>query len=113
MGITPIRALLEELTESVVVLYRARSEADAVLLEELRELARTRDAQVHVLSGRTRGTPPSAPFEPANLLATVPDITDRDVFVCGPPAMTSAVLRSLRELKVPDRQVHAEQFSLA
>jgi polyhydroxyalkanoate synthase len=52
-------------------------------------------------------------LQPANLLATVPDITDRDVFVCGPPAMTSAVLRSLRELKVPDRQVHAEQFSLA
>jgi predicted ferric reductase len=35
------------------------------------------------------------------------------VFVCGPPAMTSAVVRSLRILKVPARQVHAEQFSLA
>jgi ferredoxin-NADP reductase len=43
----------------------------------------------------------------------VPDITDRDVFVCGPPPMTESVLRSLRALKVPRHQVHAERFSLA
>ena len=43
----------------------------------------------------------------------VPDITDRDVFVCGPPAMTGAVLRSLWALNVPPTQVHAERFSLA
>jgi ferredoxin-NADP reductase len=43
----------------------------------------------------------------------VPDIVDRDVFVCGPPGMTSAVLRSLRDLQVPGQQVHAERFSLA
>jgi ferredoxin-NADP reductase len=43
----------------------------------------------------------------------VPDVTERDVFVCGPPGMTSATLRSLRELGVPNQQVHAERFSLA
>jgi predicted ferric reductase len=112
VGVTPIRALLEELTGSVVVLYRVRTTADAVLLDELNELARARGAQVHVITGRT-GTTASAPFEPANLLARVPDIADRDVFVCGPPAMTAAVLRSLRTLKVPRHQVHAERFSLA
>ena len=111
VGITPVRALLEELTGPVVVLYRVRGEADAVLLEELRTLAAQRDAQVHLLPGRTSDG--SAPFEPANLRALVPDVADRDVFVCGPPAMTEAVLRSLRRLGVPRRQVHAERFSLA
>ena len=43
----------------------------------------------------------------------MPDIAQRDVYVCGPPAMTAAVLRSLRALKVPRAQVHAERFSLA
>jgi len=43
----------------------------------------------------------------------VPDIWSRDVFVCGPAAMTNAVLASTRALQVPDRQVHAEKFSLA
>jgi predicted ferric reductase len=114
VGITPIRALLEEATGSTIVLYRVRSEADAVLLTELQELAASRGAQLHVLTGRTgAGSPPNSPFEPENLLALVPDIVERDVFVCGPPAMTSAVLRSLRALRVPRRQVHAERFSLA
>ena len=114
VGVTPIRALLEELTGPVVVLYRVRNPADAVLLGELQELARTRNIRLHLLTGRTgTGSPPYDPFEPGTLLAGVPDIADRDVFVCGPPAMTAAVLRSLRALGVPRAQVHAERFSLA
>ncbi len=114
VGITPIRALLEESTGSAVVLYRVHSPTEAVLLDELRELARVRGAQLHLLTGRTgAGNPPVAPFDPERLRALVPDIRHRDVFVCGPPAMTAAVLRSLRALDVPRAQVHAERFSLA
>ena len=114
VGVTPIRALLEELTGSVVVLYRVQIEPDVVLLGALRDLVAARGAQLHLLTGRTgAGTPPNTPFAPQNLLQLVPDITDRDVFVCGPPAMTSAVLAAVRELGVPRRQVHAERFSLA
>jgi ferredoxin-NADP reductase len=114
VGITPIRAMLEASTGPAVVLYRIQTMVDAVLLPELQWLARERGAQLHVLAGRTgTGNPPLAPFEPANLSALVPDIADRDVYVCGPSAMTEAVLRSLRELGVPRGQVHAERFSLA
>ncbi len=116
IGITPIRSLLEDntLTGDVVVLYRVRSEADAVLLGELENLATTRGAHLHVLAGRTgAGSPPNNPFSPENLAALVPDITDRDVFACGPAAMMSAVLHSLRALKVPARQIHDERFRLA
>jgi predicted ferric reductase len=114
VGITPIRSLLEESVGSVVVLYRVNTMADAVLLPELQALARDRGARLHVLTGRTgEGNPPNTPFEPHNLAALVPDIAHRDVFVCGPPPMTNAVLRSLRALNVPRLQVHAERFSLA
>jgi predicted ferric reductase len=114
VGITPIRALLEESTEPSVVLYRVHNEAEAVLLPELESLARERGARVHLLTGRTgAGSPPNMPFAPENLAAAVPDIAERDVFVCGPLPMTEAVLRSLRALGVPSRQVHAERFSLA
>ncbi|MGW4940759.1 ferredoxin reductase family protein [Actinoplanes sp. NPDC004185] len=114
VGITPIRALLEEATGPTTVLYRAATTEQAVLLGELQNLARSRGAQLHVLTGRTgAGTPPNTPFAPENLLALVPDITGRDVYVCGPAAMTDAVLRSLRALKVPAAQVHSERFSLA
>ncbi|WP_326569169.1 ferredoxin reductase family protein [Amycolatopsis rhabdoformis] len=114
VGITPIRALLEDVTGHVVLLYRVRTPADAVLLPELHALAKTRGAIVHVLSGPSDQRGPHGPvLGPAAMHALVPDLDDRDVFVCGPPGMTSAVLRSLRELHVPGAQVHAERFSLA
>jgi predicted ferric reductase len=112
VGVTPIRALLEERTPGdFVVLYRVRDESDAVLLNELRQLVAARRGRLHLLTGRTEQG--ARPFEPGALQNLVPDITQRDVYVCGPPAMTSAVLTGLRQLKVPNRQVHAEKFSLA
>ncbi|NKE59768.1 oxidoreductase [Lentzea sp. PSKA42] len=112
VGITPIRALLEEEPAGdVVVLYRVRNENDAVLVDEVRALVAARGGQLHLLTGRTaEGT---SPFEPDSLRVLVPDMAERDVYVCGPPAMTSAVLSTLCTLKVPDRQVHSERFGLA
>jgi predicted ferric reductase len=113
IGVTPVRALLEDpqLAGDIVVLYRVPSHADAVLLGEMQNLATVRGARLHVLAGRTG--PGNQPFSPQNLQTLIPDITARDVFVCGPAAMTDAVLRSLDELGVPARQQHAERFRLA
>ncbi|GAB3875523.1 ferredoxin reductase family protein [Kibdelosporangium lantanae] len=114
VGVTPIRALLEDIRGHVVVLYRVNSYDDAVLLQELTDIARKRGALLHVLAG-----PPDARNEygpllgPNSLAGLVRDVWDRDVFVCGPPPMTTVVLGSLRELGVPREQIHAERFSLA
>ena len=114
VGITPIRALLEELRGHVVVLYRVGNPNDAVLMNELRNLAHARGAILHLITGPSNAPTPRGPlFGPHNLHALVPDVRERDVFVCGPPAMTNAVLSSMRELKVPKQQVHAERFSMA
>lgn len=109
VGITPMRALLEELDGHVVLLYRVNSARDAVLLDELRALAHSKGAVLHVVTG------PAVPdrLAPEVLSRLVPDVRDRDVFVCGPPGMTGAVMRSLRALRVPKPQIHAERFSLA
>jgi predicted ferric reductase len=111
IGITPIRALLEELPGPIVVLYRVSTNADAVLIAELQQLSLARNARLHVLSGRrSEGVDP---FTPPGLHSLVPDITARDVFICGPEPMTVAVLESLKQLRVPAKQVHAERFRLA
>jgi predicted ferric reductase len=113
IGITPIRALLEELTGPTIVIYRVRSTADAVLLPELQALALERGADLRVLAGRTgEGDPPIPSFDAHSLAAMVPDIRQRDVYVCGPPPLTEAVLDSLRELALPRGQVHFERFGL-
>ncbi|MBA2810726.1 ferredoxin reductase family protein [Streptomyces sp. KM273126] len=109
VGVTPIRALLEELHGHAVVIYRVASDRDAVLYDELRELAHAKGAELHLVTG------PASPdkLAPGELLKLVPDVTERDVFLCGPPPMMNAVLGSLRELDVPKPQIHFERFSLA
>jgi predicted ferric reductase len=112
IGITPIRSLLEdpELTGDIVVLYRVRDVAEAVLGGELQNLARARNARLHALTGRTG--PGNQPFSPEALLALVPDVAERDVYLCGPAPLTVAVLATLRRLGVPSKQIHSELFRL-
>ncbi|SOR78329.1 ferric reductase-like transmembrane domain-containing protein [Streptomyces chartreusis] len=109
VGVTPIRALLEELHGHAVVIYRVATDRDAVLYDELRELALAKGAELHLVTG------PPVPdrLAPRELARLVPDIADRDVYLCGPPPMMNAVLGSLRELGVPRTQTHFERFSLA
>jgi predicted ferric reductase len=109
VGVTPIRALLEELDGHAVVIHRVAAERDAVLHDELRDLARAKGAELHLVTG------PAVPdkLAPHELLRLVPDVADRDVFLCGPPPMMTAVLGTLRELGVPRPQIHFERFSLA
>jgi predicted ferric reductase len=114
VGITPIRALLEDIRGHVVVLYRVNRRDDAVLLQELANIARARGALLHLLAGPPNAHDEYGPLLGAKSLAgMVRDVWDRDVFVCGPPPMTNVVLKGLRELGVPKDQIHAERFSLA
>ncbi|MET0816686.1 MAG: ferredoxin reductase family protein [Solirubrobacteraceae bacterium] len=100
VGITPVRALLEDLPGDIAVVYRAAREEDVILRVELDELAHRRGAELHYVVGE-------APLSPERLLELVPDLARRDVFVCGPPAMTEAV----RATGVPRRQVFVERFA--
>ncbi|KUO12783.1 ferric reductase-like transmembrane domain-containing protein [Streptomyces sp. DSM 15324] len=109
VGVTPIRALLEEIDGHAIVIYRVSGERDAVLYDELRDLAAAKGAELHLVTG----APVPDRLAPGALAALVPDIAERDVFLCGPPRMMDAVLGSLRELAVPGPQIHFERFSLA
>jgi predicted ferric reductase len=109
IGITPLRALLQTLPGEITLLYRAGRESDIVFRDELTALARLRGATVHHLTGHRRDLgydPLSAPV----LAANIPDLRERDVYVCGPDGMTAAAVAALREAKVPRRQIHHETF---
>ncbi|MBO4254310.1 ferredoxin reductase family protein [Streptomyces griseorubiginosus] len=109
VGVTPIRALLEDIEGHAIVVYRVAGERDAVLYDELRDLAVAKGAELHLVTG----PPVPDKLAPRELARLVPDIAERDVFLCGPPPMMKAVLGSLGELGVPKRQIHFERFSLA
>jgi predicted ferric reductase len=115
IGITPLRALLEELPASrgnVTLIYRASGPEELVFKREIDELASLRGATVHYLVGR-RGTSamPTDPLDPRALRRLVPDIQSRDIYVCGPKGMMARTLSSLRWLRIPDQQIHYERFA--
>jgi predicted ferric reductase len=107
-GITPIRALLEDMTGDVVVVYRALRPEEQILRAELDELVGRSGAELHYVVGDDRA---GEVLSPGHLLALVPDIAARDVYVCGPPAMTDATRASLARLGVPRRQIVTERFA--
>lgn len=114
IGVTPIRAMLEAVDPAVDgpvdVVVRCSSEAEAPLLDEVRELALARGATVHVVAGG-RGTGWSSAASPATLAALVPDVADRDVYVCGPRAWALAVEADAVAAGCPKARVHREEFA--
>ena len=111
VGITPIRALLEDMpgeAGDIAVVYRALRPEDVILRAELDELARRRGAQLHYVVGDHRE---GALLSSEHLMRLVPDIALRDVYVCGPPAMTEATRATLSRSGVPRRQIVIERFA--
>ena len=121
IGITPLRALLDELpygSGEAVLFQRAGHPADLLFRQEIEDLAARRGVRVHYLLGRRSRDRASwlpagyAPVPDDQVLRhLVPDIADHDVYVCGPDAWTAAVLDSARLAGVPADHVHAERFA--
>jgi predicted ferric reductase len=109
-GIAPIRALLEDLPEHTVVIYRARTEEELLFRDELDWLARAREAQVWYVIGSRDDPAPRYLFTARGMRELVPDIRRRDIYLCGPPGLVEVSLRTLRRLRVPRRQIHLDPF---
>jgi ferredoxin-NADP reductase/DMSO/TMAO reductase YedYZ heme-binding membrane subunit len=109
VGITPVRALLEELPAQadVVVLLRGSSTHDLVLREEVVEQVASRGGRLHELVGPRE----HVRLDERALTALVPDIAERDVYVCGPDGFTDALLAAATRAGVPPEQLHHESFS--
>ena len=96
----------------VVVLYRILAEGDVIFRDELKSLARERGIAVHFVVGDHASDEGRRLLSPEHLRELVPDITEREVYVCGPPAMTNAIARNVRKAHVPARFIHVERFAL-
>nr|WP_218851741.1 ferredoxin reductase family protein [Nocardioides panaciterrulae] len=118
VGITPLRALAEGLAYrpgEAVLLKRYTTEA--LFFDELEHLARERGLRVLYLPGHRRGPHSWLPHgvgEVSDLDALrywVPDIHERDAFVCGPAAWTELVRRDLLAAGLSPDQIHLETFA--
>ncbi|NEW70907.1 ferredoxin reductase family protein [Streptomyces rhizosphaericus] len=110
VGITPLRALFETLPGEVILVYRARRPEDLALRGELDALAAARGAAVHYVVDEPAAY--FSPLTPEALRGLVPDLAERDVYLCGPPGMTEAASAALRGAGVPRGRIHHESFAL-
>ena len=117
VGITPLRALLEDVDVApgrAILLYRYTG--TPLFAEEIRTLAAERGIDVRWLPGpRGEGggwLPASADgYDPVAVLRHwVPDVPDCDIYVCGPDAWAADVRRTALAAGTPADQIHVESF---
>lgn len=112
IGITPVRALLEQVEGKIVTLYRVASPSDIVFRDELDTIAAARDTRIEYVVGDHRDPTARDLLSPSHLRELVPDIDECDVYVCGPPGMVDRIVADLRLAGVPRRHLHVERFAL-
>jgi predicted ferric reductase len=112
IGITPVRALLERMDGDVVAIYRVLAHEDIVFADELARLERDRGVTVHYVVGDHAAPDGHLLLSPDHLGELVPDLAEREVYLCGPPAMVNVTEKRLRTAGVPRRRLHVERFAL-
>jgi predicted ferric reductase len=110
IGVTPVRALLDEFKNSVQIdfLYRVSCVEDLALKDELDQIAAQSGGavRVHYLVGSRR----EHPMDAVHLLGLVPTIRQSDIYVCGPKPLVWAVVDAAADLGMSHDRVHHEEF---
>lgn len=109
VGVTPLRAILEDLPPDVdaEVVLRASTEDDLVLEREVAELVEDRGGRLHRLVGPRS----SVRLDAVSLRELVPDVAERDLYICGPEGFSEGVERAARACGTPRAHVHREAFA--
>ena len=109
VGITPIRAVIEDLPEGTActIVYRVPDVATAVLRQELEDLVTSRGWRLHYLQGPRALHPLGADY----LQQLVPGLAASDVYVCGPVSYTDTIIEAVRDVGVPEHRIHHEFFT--
>ncbi|MGN6445997.1 ferredoxin reductase family protein [Amnibacterium sp.] len=109
VGVTPLRSLLQDLDEhaDVAVLLRGSTESDIPLRDEIADEVERRDGALWTALGPRNRISITA----QTLTRALPDIAERDVFVCGPDAFTESVAAACREAGTPAQRIHFESFA--
>lgn len=96
-------------------MHRVRTRNEAVFQTEFEDLAVTRGLRTVLVPGPRDGTSWAPIGSPGNggtaLRHLVPDIAEREVFVCGPDAWMDAALTAAQQASVPVERLHAEHFA--
>jgi len=127
IGITPLLSMLRHLVyegrrkrrmRRTFFVYGARSLAERPFDKEIQELMAQAGAAlsvVRVLSRPEESARKGVDYDATGhvdvaLLKRVLPFDDFDFYVCGPGAFTQGIYDGLRDMRIPDDRIHAEQF---
>jgi ferredoxin-NADP reductase len=109
VGITPVRAMLEDLPAhvDVAVIVRASAPEDLVHRDEVATLVERRGGQAYAVVGQRR----TARLDARSLGRLIPDLARRDVYICGPGGFSEGIVLAALALGVPRDRIHQEAFA--
>lgn len=127
IGITPLLSMLRHLVyegqrkrrmRRTFLVYGARSMAERPFDKEIQELAGQAGAAlsvVRVLSRPEETAQKGVDYDAMGhidvaLLKTILPFDDFDFYVCGPGGFTQGIYDGLRDMRIADDRIHAEQF---
>ncbi|MBH0100020.1 ferric reductase-like transmembrane domain-containing protein [Salinibacterium sp. NSLL150] len=118
IGVTPVRALLENAALApgeATVLLRASTTEETYHWDEIRAIAAAQGTTCYSMIGHrpqhTLSWMAAADAERGVTLATAfPDLTDSDVYLCGPTPWLDLVEADVRATGIHPHQVHPERF---
>ena len=89
IGITPVRALAETMDGDLAVIHRVLADGDAVFRTSSPSSSPARHSTLHYVVGDHPPAEGQGLLSTAHLRELVPDLAERDVYLCGPPGMVA------------------------
>lgn len=112
IGITPLRSLSEQASSDgtdAVLLYANKDSKDVPLKKEIDALG---IKTAFIFSDETVKNAEHGLIDAERIKRLVPDFKARDIYLCGPPPMMSALIEQLTAAGITPEQLHYEVFQL-
>jgi predicted ferric reductase len=108
VGISPIRALLEDLAapSDLTVIVRATTVGDLVHRDEMTQLVSERGGRLHEVVGSRK----KVQLNHKVLQKMLGNVSDADIYVCGPSEFSKTIAETLVRLGAQSDRIHQEAF---
>lgn len=113
IGVTPFLSMAQDLARrpkyDVAMIYSTAKRQDLFKVELLSSLQRQSNFNLHEYVNEENG----GNFLDVDFIKhSAPDLNEREVFICGPPAMMRSLRAQLRGAGIKNKNIHTEEFSL-
>jgi len=123
-GITPLMSMLRYLAQTgnrsdIVFLHYAQSENDIIFHDELNRISAKENITTHFSVENISNTSTSLStneihqgrINKKQLSTIVPDVLEREIYLCGPQPFMKATVKILDQVKFKPSQLHLENFT--